>query len=82
MQKAGMDREGYKALLPKVGEILTRKPHLHKSLGIESPTPKTCVVVYVNADHLWYRVRFDNGTYECYKVPHIEDAARGGWSKR
>lgn len=80
MQKAGMDKEATRALLPKVGEMLIRTPHLHKSLGIEAPTPRTCVVVYVNRENLWYRVMFDNGTYECYKVPDIEP--RGGQGVR
>ena len=82
MQKAGMDKEALRALLPNVGDVLIRKPHLHKSLGIETPTPRPCVVEYVNRENLWYRVRFDNGTYECYKVPHIEETYKGGWAKR
>lgn len=64
-----MDKEGYKALLPNVGGELIRKPHMRTVLLAERPKPQRCVVVYVNPEHLWYRVRFDSGIYECYKVP-------------
>lgn len=79
---AGMDKETAQSLLPEVGDILIKKPHLHKSLGIEQPVPRLCTVVFVNRDHLWYRVRFDNDTYECYKVPELPDVVKGGWGKR
>ena len=77
-----MDKEAVRALLPNVGDELIEKPHLHKSLGIGNPRPQKCVVVYVNREHLWYKVRFNNGTYECYKAPSIIEKNRGGWDSK
>lgn len=77
-----MTKEELRAAMPKVGDRLVKKPHLHKSLGIENPRPMACVVDFVNEDKLWYRVRFENGTRECFKLPEIDEKNRGGWAKR
>lgn len=70
MQKAGMDKEATRALLPEVGDKLMRTPNAYKVWGLDNPRPRPCVVEEVNRDHLWYRVRFaDTGFTECYKVP-------------
>lgn len=72
-------KEELRSFLPSVGDRLVHTPHLHKSLGIESPTPKSCVVVYVNRDHLWYEVEFEDGFRESYKVPLLDEVRRGRW---
>lgn len=77
-----MDKEACKALLPNVGDELVRKPYSRQVLLTERPKPQRCVVVYVNRDHLWYRVRFDSGIHECYKVPDIEYKNKGGWDSK
>lgn len=68
MQKAGMDKEAVRALLPNVGDELMRTPHMQiTSLGFDRPRPQMCVVEYVNTEHMWYRVRFvDTGIVECF----------------
>lgn len=65
--------------MPQVGDRLKRKPHRMKNDGEFAPTsPRPCIVVYVNAPHLWYMVQFANGRRECYKVPEINVGANGG----
>lgn len=77
-----MDKETAQALLPEVGTRMVRIPNLHKSLGLTEMKPCACVVEYVNKEHLWYTVRFENGFTESYKVPEIEPDKKGGWDKR
>jgi len=62
-------KETAKALLPKVGDQLIRKPEMHSSIGVADIHPMPCVVEYVNEEHLWYQVRFEAGYTQCYKVP-------------
>ena len=56
-------------MLPEVGTRLVKTPHLHKSLGIETPRPQLCTVIQVNRAHRVYTVQFDNGLRESFKVP-------------
>jgi hypothetical protein len=61
-------------LLPKVGDI--RKEKMTLTDTIVSIPAQRCVVVEVNEERLWYRVRFDStGTCECYKWPVRRRAA-------
>lgn len=75
MQKAGLDKEAVRALLPRVGDELMRVPHMHiTSLGLERPQPRLCVVDYVNTEHMWYRVRFvDTGLVESYGALNVPE---------
>lgn len=75
-----MDKEACMALLPNVGDELIRKPNVNDYTGCKRPRPQKCTVVYVNREHLWYRVQFFDGTYDCFKVPYIEP--RGGQGLR
>lgn len=64
-----------RSLLPKVGDVRMEIPTIYKASSCVEPTaqpPEECVVVEVNAAHLWYRVRFNNGWHECYKVPRLK----------
>ena len=65
-------KENLQALLPKVGDSLMKIPTMNKERGLKDPPPLPCKVEYVNRDHLWYQVRFNNGYTECYKVPELE----------
>lgn len=54
-------------MLPKVGDVRMEIPYLPHHIA---PEPEKCVVIEVNRDHLYYRVRFTgSGSVECYKVP-------------
>ncbi len=66
-----MDKEACRALLPNVGDEIIRTPSINDYTGWAFPKPQKCRVVYVNREHLWYRVQFLDGTYDCYKVPDI-----------
>lgn len=58
--------------LPKVGDRRLEPMTILRERRADVP-PEPCVVVYVNQDHLWYRVRFLNaGWHECYKLPRTE----------
>lgn len=83
MQKAGLDKDAVRALLPNVGDVLIKKPYVYNAtIGLERPKPQRCVVEYVNRDHLWYKVRFEGGWTECYKAPELVPDNKGGWGKR
>lgn len=60
-----------RTLLPKVGDIRMERPTEAKQSkpGCIPDPPKKCTVVEVHPDRLWYRVQFESGFYECYKVP-------------
>ena len=64
-------------MLPKVGDKMARVPTLYKSPGMTDLPLLPCVVDYVNVEHLWYRVRFESGLRECYKVPELETRPKG-----
>lgn len=59
--------------LPKVGDVLIRRPVTGKAIGVCSSKPRDGVVEYVNRDHFWYRVRFASGYAETYKMPVLEE---------
>jgi hypothetical protein len=69
------------AMLPKVGDVRQESPTVGKAAGYNECTPpaKRCTVVQVNADKLWYRVQFDDGGTECYKLPRLDPKERGLW---
>lgn len=57
-------------LLPKVGDKLRKAPTIVHLRGLSQEAKvQECEVVEVNREHLWYRVKFENGFTECYKVP-------------
>ena len=68
-----MDKAEAKQLLPRVGDKRMEYPtideniNLGKLLGDRKPQP--CTVIEVHPGRLWYRVKFENGIVECYKVP-------------
>lgn len=76
--------EELRTQLPEVGAELVKQPTVGKSLGICSSRPQHCVVEFVNTEHLWYRVRFDSGYCETYKLPEIDvaDGYTGSGPKR
>jgi hypothetical protein len=64
-------KDELKAMLPKVGDKRTEKPTACRVPGV--PVKKQpCVVIEVNQEHLWYRVRFEWGGIECYKLPETK----------
>lgn len=66
-------------MLPKVGDKMRKKPTLLRAGGQAEERPaQDCVVVEVNREHLWYRVRFESGAHECYKVPEDKLGPQGG----
>lgn len=59
-------------MLPKVGDYLMREPGALNSDLRKKIIRKRCVVVEVNTQALWYRVRWLDSNYcECFKVPEI-----------
>lgn len=54
--------------LPKVGDKRVEVPTAGRVPGAPVQ-PQPCVVIEVNREHLWYRVRFEWGSTECYKLP-------------
>lgn len=50
-------------LLPDIGDRLMKAPTEVTSVR------KPCTVVEVNPIGRWYRVRFDTGYCQCYKIP-------------
>lgn len=65
-----LDRITARQLLPKVGERRSEVPTIAETGGYND-RPQPCVVVEVNAVHLWYTVQFENGFKESYKVPRL-----------
>lgn len=65
-----MMKKDARALLPRVGERMRKAPTIVHLRGlVQTAEPQDCTVVEVNPAGLWYRVEFDNGGTECYKVP-------------
>ena len=64
--------EELRAELPKVGDVLNKKPVLHNNAQISPPQEQSCKVVYVNEEHLWYTVAFPCGYKQSYKLPEVE----------
>lgn len=56
-------------LLPDVGDRLMKTPCALDTDARKNINPKPCTVVEVNPLGRWYRVRFDAGYCECFKVP-------------
>lgn len=61
--------EQARSLLPAVGD--KRMERISGKDSAEQLKPQKCVVVEVNPERLWYRVRFEAGFCECYKVPSV-----------
>jgi len=62
-----------RAKLPKLGETRMETPTVDETPGHSVPKkPKMCVVVYVNPEHVWYTVQFNDGTRESYKLPPVK----------
>lgn len=54
--------------MPRVGDV--RMETMTMDDRVYAVRPEKCVVVEVNEERLWYRVRFERtGTCECYKLP-------------
>lgn len=71
-----MTKDEVRSLLPRVGDKLIERPTLtDKKYSAEL---QECTVVEVNTAHLWYRVRFKDGTCECYKLPKLKPRSQGG----
>lgn len=71
--------EEARALLPRLGSKRMEIPTVDESQNTHQDshkTPQKCVVVYVNPEHLWYTVQFENGTRESYKVPKTKTMKR------
>ena len=63
----GYTRQELRKMLPKVGDRLIRPM---TRAGTEDLKLYPCVVVEVNVEHYWYRVRFDaTGWCQCFKLP-------------
>ena len=76
-------KEELKAMLPKVGDTLMRRQTICCP-GMREPSKlKNCKVVYVNEEHMYYTVQFQNGCRESFKVPEKEGRKRindsDGW---
>jgi hypothetical protein len=69
-------KEQAQAQLPKLGDVRMEHPTIDEATpsrgSVVLNPPQRCVVVEVNADHLWYTVQFENGFRESYKVPRIK----------
>lgn len=67
-----MERYEAERLLPKIGNKLRKAPTIVHLRGLsQEGKVQECEVVEVNRPHLWYRVQFENGFTECYKVPDL-----------
>jgi hypothetical protein len=63
-----MTKEEVREMLPKVGDHRMEVPTVLKGEGYNKE-PRPCVVTYVNRLHMWYEVKFKDGTRESYKLP-------------
>lgn len=74
-----MEKHEVLRLLPRVGDVRMEHFTIDKHGGIaDVDKPQRCVVVEVNREHMWYRVQFENGFTECYKVPKLSQSG-GAW---
>jgi hypothetical protein len=67
-----MTPEEMRARLPKVGDRRLDIPTVDetaRTIVKDNSAPQRYIVIEVNRAHLWYRVRFENGFTECYKLP-------------
>lgn len=77
--KKGLRKARIVEMLPQVGEKRMEVPTIDESGRTFDDAGKElqrCTVIEVNRAHLWYRVRFDNGFTECYKLPRGEAGLR------
>ena len=56
--------------IPPVGKRITRAPYTGKD--DDSSRPLWGEVKFVNYEHLFFRVEFQGGLRECYKVPEVK----------
>lgn len=70
-----LTKEEVRAMLPKVGD---RRMEVPTILGdkMYNKEPRPCVVTYVNRRHMWYEVKFKDGTRESFKLPHIKEGPK------
>ena len=77
----GMNKAEAKQLLPRVGDKRMEVPTINEDINLgkilAGRRPMPCTVVEVNRAHLWYRVKFENGIVECYKVPKYRPESGG-----
>ena len=77
----GMDKTAAMQLLPKVGDKRMEYPTIDEDTTVAAvigaKTAQPCTVIEVNRAHLWYRVKFENGVVECYKVPKVRPISGG-----
>ena len=66
-----MTKDEVREMLPKVGDRRMEVPTVLKGEGYNKE-PRPCVVTYVNRLHMWYEVKFKDGTRESYKLPRTE----------
>lgn len=63
-------KDELREMLPKVGTRLLKPMTRSSTFSAEIVTPEPCIVVEVNVENYWYRVRFDKtGTCQCFKLP-------------
>lgn len=78
-------KEELRAKLPKVGDVLQRRQTLGSTSSSEPSELKSCKVIYVNEEHLYYVVQFRNGCKQGFKLPDLEgrkkkfDSDGWGW---
>lgn len=70
-----MTKEEIRAMLPSVGDRRMEVPTILADKSYNKK-PRPCVVTYVNRRHLWYEVKFEDGTRESYKLPRIEEGPK------
>ena len=70
-----LTKEEVRAMLPRVGERRMEVPTVLKGEGYNKE-PRSCVVTYVNSRHLWYEVKFKDGTRESYNLPRIKEGPK------
>ena len=73
-----MTKDEVRAQLPAVGDVRMERPGYIDS-NTKDPLfikPRRCVVIEVSREHLWYRVQYENGTTEAFKVPHLRPRRR------
>ena len=52
----------------QIGDKLMRTQTIDSNFGIKEQKPQRCRAVYINQKHHFYRVQFENGTHECYRM--------------
>ena len=66
------DKGQMEQLLPKLGDHLYRTPAFMEDEHHRNRHRRECVVIAVNTQAHWYRVRFvDTGLCQCIRVPEV-----------